>query len=110
MPEKEQLHLLAKSGSTMCIYLSADIVESVENELLMEYPSETPVAVCYKLTWPEQKIFRGRLDELSHIVRSNGLRLDTLIVVGEAIGNREGLSRLYSSEFSHLFRKSKEKE
>ena len=110
MPEKEQLHLLAKSGSTMCIYLSADIVESVENELLMEYPGETPVAVCYKLTWPEQKIIKGRLDELSQIVRSNGLRLDTLIVVGEAIGNREGLSRLYSSDFSHLFRKSKEKE
>lgn len=106
MPPLEQLHLLARSRSTMCIYLSADIVERVEQELLMEYPSDTPVAVCYRLTWKEQQIFKGELKELSAIVRSNNLTLDTLIVVGEAIGNREGLSELYSSHFTHLFRKA----
>lgn len=110
MPPGEQLRLLARSRSTMCIYLSADIVEKVEAELLREYPAETPVAVCHKLTWPEQKIIRGRLGELAHIVRSNGLRLDTLIVVGEAIDNRAGLSRLYSRHFTHLFRQSSDEE
>lgn len=108
MPQLEQLHLLARSQSTMCIYLSADIVEKVEQELLMEYPPNTPVAVCYRLTWKEQQIFKGFLEDLSNIVRSNNLTLDTLIVVGEAIGNREGLSELYSSHFTHLFRKATE--
>lgn len=108
MPEREQLHLLARSQSTMCIYLSADLVEKVQDELLKEYPSDTPVAVCYRLTWPEQRIFRGKLEEMAHIVRSNGLKLDTLLVVGEAIGNRQGLSELYSKHFSHLFRKAEE--
>lgn len=105
MPEREQLHKLAKSHSTMCIYLSATIAEEVQNELLQEYAPETPVAVCYKLTWPEQRIYRGELQNLANIVHENNLSLTTLLVVGDAIGNREGLSRLYADEFKHLFRK-----
>lgn len=104
MPEKEQLHKLAQSQSTMCIYLSASIVEDVQRELLQAYPPETPVAACYKLTWKEEKIYRGVLKDLARIVRENNLTLTTLLVVGEAIDNRKGLSRLYASDFKHLFR------
>lgn len=104
MPEKEKLHLLARSQSTMCIYLSAAIVEQVQEELLQAYSPETPVAACYKLTWKEEKIYRGKLKDLAQIVRDNHLTLTTLLVVGNAIDHREGLSRLYSHEFKHLFR------
>ena len=104
MPEKEQLHKLAQSQSTMCIYLSAGIVEQVQAELLQAYPPETPVAACYKLTWKEERIYRGVLKDLARIVRENGLTLTTLLVVGEAIDNRQGVSRLYSHQFKHLFR------
>lgn len=105
MPEKEELHKLAQSQSTMCIYLSASIVEDVQNELLREYPPETPVAACYKLTWKDERIYRGQLKDLASIVRDNNLTLTTLLVVGDAIDNRQGLSRLYADEFKHLFRK-----
>ena len=105
MPEKEQLHLLAKSQSTMCIFLSAAIVDDVQRELLQEYPEDTPVAACYHLTWPDQKIYRGKLKDLAKIVHDNKLTLTTMLVVGEAIDNREGLSELYSKHFTHLFRK-----
>ena len=105
MPEREQLHKLAQSRSTMCIYLSAAIAEEVQAELLQAYPPETPVAACYKLTWKEERIYRGELRDLARIVRENNLTLTTLLVVGDAIGNREGLSRLYAHEFKHLFRK-----
>jgi len=104
MPEKEQLHLLARSQSTMCIFLSAAIVDDVQRELLMEYPEDTPVAACYHLTWPDQKIYRGKLKDLAKIVHDNKLTLTTMLVVGEAIDNREGLSELYSNHFTHLFR------
>lgn len=104
MPEKEKLHLLARSQSTMCIYLSAAIVEQVQEELLQAYSPETPVAACYKLTWKEEKIYRGKLKDLAQIVRDNHLTLTTLLVVGNAIDHREGLSRLYADEFKHLFR------
>ena len=105
MPEREQLHLLARSQSTMCIFLSAGIAEQVQEELLQEYPETTPVAVCYHLTWKDERIYRGELKDLAKIVKENNLTLTTMIVVSEAIDNREGLSRLYAHEFKHLFRK-----
>ncbi len=105
MPEKEQLHLLAKSQCTMCIFLSASIVDDVQRELLQEYPEDTPVAACYHLTWPDQKIYRGVLKDLAKMVHDNKLTLTTMLVVGEAIDNRQGLSELYSKHFTHLFRK-----
>ena len=108
MPEKEQLHLLAKSQSTMCIFLAAAIVDDVQRELLQEYPEDTPVAACYHLTWPDQKIYRGVLKDLAKIVHDNKLTLTTMLVVGEAIDNRQGLSELYNIHFTHLFRQGDE--
>lgn len=111
MPEREKLHLLARSRSTMCIFLSAAIVDDVQQQLMQEYPSETPVAVCYHLTWKDQRIWRGQLSELADIVKDNHLTLTTMIVVGEAVGvkNEEGrvrnVSKLYDRHFTHLFRK-----
>ena len=104
MPEKEQLHLLARSQGTMCIFLSAAIVDDVQRELLQEYPEDTPVAAGYHLTGPDQKIYRGVLKDLARIVHDNHLTLTTMLVVGEAIDNRQGLSELYSKYFTHLFR------
>lgn len=104
MPEKEKLHMLARSQSTMCIFLSASIVDQVQSELLQHYPPTTPVAACYHLTWKDERIFRGQLQDLARIVKENNLTLTTMIVVGDAIDNREGLSKLYSHQFKHLFR------
>ena len=105
VPDKEKLHLLARSQSTMCIFLSASIVDDIQRELLEHYPPETPVAACYKLTWKDERIYRGKLQDLAKIVKENHLTLTTMIVVGKSIDNRHGLSRLYANEFKHLFRK-----
>lgn len=105
MPDKEKLHMLAAHQSTMCIFLSASLAEQVQEELLAGgYPPETPVAACHKLTWKDQRIYRGQLKDLAKIMSDNKLTLTTMIVVGEAIDNREGLSKLYDEKFSHLFR------
>ena len=105
MPEKEKLHILARSQSTMCIFLSAGIVDDVQAQLLEHYPEDTPVAACYHLTWPDERIYRGQLKDLAKLVHDNKLTLTTMLVIGEAIDNRKGLSRLYADEFKHLFRK-----
>lgn len=108
MPDKEKLHMLAQHQSTMCIFLSASIVDDVQQQLLDGgYPPETPVAACYKLTWKDQRIYRGQLKDLANIIKGNNLTLTTMIVVGEAIDNREGLSKLYDGKFTHLFRQGK---
>ena len=104
MPEREKLHLLARSQSTMCIFLSAAIVDDVQRELLQEYAPSTPVAACYHLTWPDQRIYRGQLKDLAQLVHDNHLTLTTMLVVGDAIDNRENLSKLYDKHFTHLFR------
>lgn len=109
MPDKEKLHMLAEHQSTMCIFLSANLAEQVQEELLAGgYSPDTPIAACYKLTWKDQKIFRGKLKDLASIMKKNRLTLTTMIVVGEAIDNREGLSKLYDGSFTHLYRKGKE--
>jgi precorrin-4 C11-methyltransferase len=105
VPEREQLRNLARSQSTMCIYLSASLAGKIEQELLEHYPPETPVAVCYKLTWKEEKIYRCTLSTLEQTVKENNLSMTTLIVVGKAIDNRQGESKLYDRNFSHAFRK-----
>ena len=105
MPEKEKLHMLARSQSTMCIFLSAGIVDDVQAQLLEHYPEDTPVAACYHLTWPDERIYRGQLKDLAKLVHDNKLTLTTMLVIGEAIDNHKGLSRLYADEFKHLFRK-----
>lgn len=104
MPDGEKLHQLARSRSTMCIFLSAALVDDVQSQLLEHYAPDTPVAACYKLTWKDERIYRGQLKDLATIVKENKLTLTTLLVVGDAIDNREGLSRLYAGEFKHLFR------
>lgn len=104
MPDSEQLEKLAQSKSTMCIYLSATLADKVQEKLLTHYPPETPVAVCHKLTWKEEKIFKGQLKDLAKIVNENKLTLTTMMVVGDAIENREGDSRLYAHDFKHLYR------
>lgn len=108
MPDKEKLHMLAEHQSTMCIFLSASLAEQVQSELLEGgYSPETPVACCYKLTWKDQRIYRGQLKNLAQIMKENHLTLTTMIVVGDAIDNREGLSKLYDGKFTHMFRKGK---
>ena len=108
MPDKEKLHMLAEHQSTMCIFLSASLAEQVQSELLEGgYSPETPVACCYKLTWKDQRIYRGQLKNLAQIMKDNHLTLTTMIVVGDAIDNREGLSKLYDGKFTHMFRKGK---
>ena len=106
VPERERLSELARHGATLCIFLSAGLAQQVQDDLLAGgYEGSTPVAACYRLTWPDQRIYRGELKDLAHIISDNRLTLTTMIVVGEAIGNREGHSLLYDPQFSHLWRR-----
>lgn len=106
MPEREKLYKLAKSQSTMCIYLSASIADKVQMELLEHYPPQIPVAICYKLTWKDEKIYRCKLRKLADTIKEKQLKMTTLIVVGKAIDNREGISKLYDRNFGHAFRET----
>ena len=108
MPPKEKLSELAKFQSTICLFLSVSLIDEMQRQLLEGYPPETSVAICYKLTWKEEKIWRGQLKDLAKIVKENNLTLTVMIVVGEAIDNRDNRSKLYDRKFTHLFRSGKD--
>lgn len=107
LPEREKLQEMARHRATMCIFLSATIAKNVQAQLLEHYPPETPVAVLYRVTWKDEKIFTGKLHELAAMVRTNKLTRTVLIIVGAAIGARKNRSHLYNPDWKHIFRNQK---
>ena len=108
LPEKEKISEMAKHNATMCIFLSATIAKDVQTQLLEHYAPETPVAVLYRVTWKDEKVFTGELKDLAKIIRDSKYTLTVLIIVGAAIGARKNRSQLYSPEYKHTFRTGKE--
>ncbi|MBF0145723.1 MAG: precorrin-4 C(11)-methyltransferase [Magnetococcales bacterium] len=110
MPEKEQLRHLAAHGATLCIFLSATLLEKVTRELYQAgWSQEQPVLVVHKATWPgEERIIRGRLADIAQSCREAGIGSQAMIITGPAL-NAAGrddnpVSRLYADDFSHQFR------
>ena len=108
MPPREQLADLASHRATLCVYLSVALADSVQRQLLAHYPPETPLAVLHRVTWPDERVFTGRLDELVSIVQAQQLTRTTLIVVSPALGARRGRSHLYDPAKGHGFRAPRE--
>lgn len=107
LPEHEKLNEMAKHKATMCIFLSATIARSVQEQLLEHYDPETPVAVLYRVSWKDEEIYTGQLKDLAQIVRDHKLTLATLVIVGVAIGARKNRSHLYNPDWKHTFRTGK---
>jgi precorrin-4 C11-methyltransferase len=104
MPSGESLESLAQHKATLCIFLSARLVETVQAQLLTAYPPQTPAAIAYRVSWPDEKIIVATLANLADEVRRHRLTRTTLFLVGEAIGARRNRSRLYDRSHGHLFR------
>ncbi|MCR5406748.1 MAG: cobalt-precorrin-4 C(11)-methyltransferase, partial [Lachnospiraceae bacterium] len=96
---------LAKHGSTMVIFLSAGLSDKVSAELMEGgYAQDTPAAVVYKATWPQEKIIRTTLGRLPQAMKEEGIEKTALIIVGDVLDTEYELSRLYDKEFSTGFR------
>jgi precorrin-4/cobalt-precorrin-4 C11-methyltransferase len=105
MPEGESLGRLAALGASLCLYLSARHVEEVERELLLHYSPETPVAIGYRVSWPDQWLQVVPLHQMATTSRERGLIRTTLYVVSPALaGSGQARSLLYSAQHHHLFR------
>jgi precorrin-4/cobalt-precorrin-4 C11-methyltransferase len=109
VPQKEKLTELAKHRASMVIFLSAGMIEKVRDELLEGYPEDTPVVVIERVSWPEERIIRGTLEDIADKVTSAGIKKTALIYVGEALRASEEKigreSKLYHKDFKHGYRK-----
>lgn len=104
VPGKESIEALAVHGATMVIFLSVGMIESLVEKLLKGYSEDTPAAVVYKASWPEQKIVRGTLENIARLVNESGIRKTALVVVGGFLGDDYQLSKLYDKSFAHGYR------
>ena len=106
VPERESICSLAAHGATMVLFLSTALTETLQGELLAGgYAAETPAAIVYKATWPEEKIFRCTVGTLHETAEENGLRKTALIVVGGCLGEEYLRSMLYHPDFTTEYRK-----
>lgn len=106
VPEKERLAELAKHGTTLVLFLSTGLLKTVEQELAEAGLSpDTPAAIVYKATWPEEQVFRCTVSTLVETAQRNGITKTALITVGSFLGSRYERSQLYHPQFSHGFRK-----
>jgi precorrin-4/cobalt-precorrin-4 C11-methyltransferase len=111
VPETEELASLAAHQASLCLYLSARHVEASQAKLMQHYSADTPVAICFRLGWPDEKIWVVPLSQMAEVTEQERLIRTTLYVISPALATvNAGLypdgrrSRLYSPDHSHLFR------
>ena len=108
VPEKESIRRLAAHGSSMVIYLSTGMLGELSEELIRGgYAPDTPAALVYKATWPEERCFFSTLASLAETGRENGICKTALVLVGDAILHRDvhERSKLYDPSCETEFRK-----
>ena len=108
VPEREQIAKLAAHHATMVIFLSAGMTEALSAELIAGgYAPDTPAAIVYKATWPDERVCRCTVAALHETAMKNGITKTALIAVGDFLGDDHALSRLYDPAFETGFRRAK---
>ena len=111
VPERESIRSLAAHRATMILFLSTSLTKQLQTDLLEGgYPGDTPAAVVYKATWPEEKIFHCTVDTLHKTVTEHHLTKTSLIIVGGCLGDVYDRSLLYHPAFTTEFREGTAKE
>ncbi|WP_122788562.1 precorrin-4 C(11)-methyltransferase [Intestinibacillus sp. Marseille-P6563] len=107
VPPKEKIELLAAHGATMVIFLSAGQLEKLSERLIEGgYTADTPAAIVYKATWPEEKVVRTTVGGLAQAARAEGITKTALITVGGFLGDVYERSKLYDPTFTTEFREA----
>lgn len=104
VPESENLASLASHKATMAIFLSVHKIGEVVEELTKHYELTTPVAVVQKATWEDEKIVIGTLETIETLVKEADITKTAQILVGDFLGDKYSLSKLYDKNFTHEFR------
>lgn len=107
VPEKEEISKLASHQASMALFLSSGMLEELSKRLVKGgYSENTPAAIVYKATWPDEKVIRTTIKNLSEDARKNSINKTALILVGGFLGNDYERSKLYDPSFTHEFREA----
>ncbi|MEM9245361.1 MAG: precorrin-4 C(11)-methyltransferase [Cyanobacteria bacterium P01_F01_bin.153] len=109
VPTAENLASLAAHQASLCLYLSAHHCDRAQAQLLEHYPSNTPVALCYRLGWDDEEIYLGELRSMAAMTRTAQLNRTVLYLISPALRaldtQPEARSHLYSATHGHIFRR-----
>jgi precorrin-4/cobalt-precorrin-4 C11-methyltransferase len=104
MPSEQDLDALAKTHSTLCIFLSVHGLAEVAATLANHYGKDCSAAVVYKASWPDEVIVRGTLADIAKKTEAAGIKKTAMIVVSRALSRNITVSKLYDPSFTHEFR------
>ena len=105
VPKAEELSGLAAHKASLCLYLSARHVRESQVQLMQHYPAQTPVAICFRVGWPDEQIMVVPLEKMVEVTESEDLVRTTLYIISPALADRPmARSRLYNPTHDHLFR------
>ncbi len=105
MPPGEELGKLAVTGATLAVHLSINNLAKVVRELIPHYGAECPVAIAYRVSWPDEKMIRGTLGDIRAKTKPLRLTRTALILVGRALGAEAfDDSKLYDPGHHHVLR------
>ena len=107
MPEKEKIQSFAAHQSTMVLFLSTGLLGKLSQALVEGgYPPDTPAAIVYKATWPDEKKVLCQVSDLAETAEREGIKKTALIIVGKVLsGEAYQRSCLYDPAFTTEFRK-----
>ncbi len=110
VPSKESIESFAAHNCSMAVYLSTGLLEELSKKLIAGgYKKETPCALVYKATWPDEKSFICTLETLYETAVKNDIKKTAIVLVGDVIATKDySKSKLYDKYFSTEFRKAKE--
>ena len=108
VPEREQIESFAAHRTSMAIYLSTGMMAELSRRLTAGgYPKDTPAAIVYKATWPEEEKYICTVETLAKTAEEHGIRNLAVVLVGDVIAKSGyGDSRLYAPEFETAYRKA----
>lgn len=111
VPPKESIESFAAHQASMAIYLSTGMLDELSRRLVAGgYKEDTPAALVYKATWPEEEKYICTVKTLAETAREHKITKTALVLVGDVIGHRNyEKSRLYAPDFSTEYRQAKEK-
>lgn len=106
VPKKEAIEKLAVHQASMAIYLSTGLIDKLVEKLIQGgYKKDTPAAIIYKATWPDEKSFVCTIETLKETANKNGITKTAVILVGDVIAHKKySKSKLYAPDFSTEFR------
>ena len=105
VPERESIRSFAAHGATMVIFLSSGMIPELAQELMAGgYGADSPAAIVYKATWPDEKVLRCTVSTLAETAERENVHNLALIIVGDFLKHEYSRSKLYDPGFTTAFR------